>query len=64
MARRHTPIEQYRQAKLIASDHNLLISERAAGRYMLFRKTQAKPVYLGQTSGAGGLFRLVSKFAH
>ncbi|HLO65297.1 MAG TPA: hypothetical protein VK165_20230 [Azonexus sp.] len=64
MPRRHTPIEQYRQAQLIAKDHNLLISERAAGRYMLFRKTPGKPAYLGRTSGADGLYRLVSRFAH
>lgn len=60
MTRRHTPIEQYRQAQQIARDHNLLISERPGGRYTCYRKA-ARPVYLGQAGGAAGLFRLVSR---
>lgn len=67
MARRHSPAEQYRQAQQMAHDHNLLISERPGkgeARYFLYRKTDVKPVYLGQATGAGGLFRLVSKFSH
>lgn len=67
MARRHTPAEQYRQAQQMARDHNLLISEKPGNgeaRYVVYRKTGTKPVFLGQTTGAGGLFRLVSKFSH
>ena len=61
MTRRHTPIEQYRQAQQIARDHNLQISERPAGRYACYR-IAPRPVYLGQAVGADGLFRLVSRF--
>lgn len=69
MTRRHTPIEQYRQAQQIAHDHNLLICPRAAQgngelQYVLYRKTAARPIYLGRASGTNGLYRLVIKFAH
>lgn len=64
MARRHTPAEQYRQAQQMARDHNLMIIERPGMRYVLYRKTAVRPVYLGQATGTGSLFRLVSRFSH
>lgn len=67
MARRHSPAEQYRQAKLIALDYDLAIDERPGKyepRYYVFRKTSGKPVFLGHAMGTGGLFRLVSKHSH
>jgi hypothetical protein len=63
MARRHTPLEQLRQAKQMARDHNLIISERSDQHYRLFRNTGGKPAYLGQCTGPENLFKLVSRFA-
>lgn len=67
MTRRHTPIEQYRQAQQMARDNNLLISEKPGNGEALsalYRKTASKPVYLGKATGASGLYRLVSRFMH
>lgn len=63
MPRRHTPQNQFHQAQVIAREHNLLITG-GMGRYCVFRKTPAKPVFLGQAVDAEKLYRLVSKFAH
>lgn len=67
MTRRHSPAEQYRQAKQIALDHNMVISEKKPPegdtRYVVYRKTGSRPAFLGQAVGASALFRLVSKLS-
>lgn len=67
MTRRHSPAEQYRQAKQIALDHNMVITEKkppqGETRYVVYRKAGAKPTFLGQATGASGLFRLVSRLS-
>lgn len=62
MTRRHTPQEQYRQARQIAADHGMFISEHG-GQYKVFRKTAALPRighYFGLSFTASGVPAVVA----
>lgn len=63
MARRHTPQEQFRQAKQIAADHGMFVIERG-GAYQVYRQHPDKNIFLGKRSSAEGLRQLVAKLAN
>lgn len=63
MARQHTPLQQFREAKQIASDHGLLVVEKA-GRFLLYRNSPERQVYLGFRTTAAGLRRFVCNAAN
>lgn len=55
---RHTPQQQFKEAKQIASDHGLFVVERS-GKFQLYRKNDIKNIYLGTRGSASGLRQLV-----
>lgn len=60
VARQHTPRQQFKEAQQIARDHGLFVVEKA-GKYLLYRKTPVKPVYLGARCSAETLRSFVCK---
>lgn len=67
MARQHSPLQQFREAKQIAADYGMFVSEKPnAGKpnYLLYRRQGERPVYLGRSSTAAGLRRLVCRCAN
>lgn len=62
MARQHTPLQQYKEARQIASDYGMFVVDKG-GRYVLYRKTPTRPVWLGQRSDPGALRSLVCRCA-
>lgn len=63
MARRHTPLQQFREAKQIAIDHGLFVVEKT-GKYLLYRQNPERPIYLGFRTTAEGLRRFVCNVAN
>lgn len=62
MARVHTPLQQYKEARQIASDNNMFISEKG-GRFSLYRKTPTRPVWFGSRQDIGEFRRFVERCA-
>lgn len=62
MARVHTPLQQYKEARQIAADNNMIVSEKG-GRYSLYRKTSMRPVWLGSRTDIGEFRRFVERCA-
>lgn len=62
MARVHTPLQQFKEARQIAADNNMFISEKG-GRYSLYRKTPARHIWLGSRSDIGDFRRFVERCA-
>lgn len=63
MARRHSPQEQFRQAKTITEQHGLFVVEKA-GMFQAFRRMITRSVFLGQRGTPDGLHRLVCKITN
>lgn len=61
MARQHNPLQQWKEAKQIASDYNMFIVEKGDA-YLLYRKTP-RPVYIGKRGSVEGIRTLVEKCA-
>ncbi|MER2537663.1 MAG: hypothetical protein ABTQ26_00325 [Azonexus sp.] len=57
---RHTPQQQFKEAKQIAKDHGCFVIEKA-GRYLVYRKTPMRAVYLGARSTPETLRAFVCK---
>lgn len=57
---RHTPQKQFKEAKQIASDHGCFVVEKG-GRYLVYRRTPMRPVYLGARSSASALRSFICK---
>lgn len=57
---RHTPQQQFKEAKQIAKDHGCFVIERG-GKYQVFRNTGSKPAYLGARSTPESLRAFVCK---
>lgn len=60
MARQHNPLQQWKEAQQIARDYNMFISQKG-DKYLLYRKTPSRPVYLGQSGSVSGIRTLVEK---
>lgn len=61
MARQHNPLQQWKEAKQIASDYNMFIVEKG-GQYLLYRKTP-RPVLIGKRGSVEGIRSMVEKCA-
>lgn len=46
MATARNPLQVLKEAKRIAADHGCIVSEKG-GKYLVYRKTPMRPVYLG-----------------
>ena len=62
MTSRHTPAQQYKEAKQIARDHGMFFFEKN-GRYILYRECQPRNVYLGYRTDIGDFRRFVESCA-
>lgn len=62
MARRHSGIQQYKQACQIAKDHNMFVVDKG-DRFIVYRKVPGRNVCLGECGSAEALFRKVSRCA-
>lgn len=62
MTRRHSPLQQLKEAKQIAKDHGLFVVERG-GSYLLYREQQPRNVYVGSRNTPAALRTLVCKVA-
>jgi len=51
-----------RRARLLAAAAGLMVCEKA-GTFRLFRKTAARPVFLGKSGSPQGIFGLVQRVA-
>ena len=60
--RTHSPQQQFKEARQIAADHNMFVVDKG-DRFLLYRKTPARPVYLGMRSDAVAFRSFVSKCA-
>jgi len=64
MCRRHSPLQQLKEAKQIARDHGCFVVEKPGARgtrYLLYRQQQPDNVYIGQRSSPEGIRELVCK---
>ena len=61
MAREHNPLQQWKEARQIASDYNMFIVEKD-GEYMLYRKAP-RTVYIGKRGSVEGIRTMVEKCA-
>ena len=68
MTRRHSPLQQLKEAKQIARDHGLFVIEKPDGRgntaYLLYREHRPGNVYIGRRNTPEGIRRLVCKAAN
>ncbi|THF61434.1 hypothetical protein E6C76_20350 [Pseudothauera nasutitermitis] len=68
MTRRHTPLQQLKEAKQIARDHGLFVAEKKDIRghtaYLLYRETPTRNVFVGKRSSPEGIRALVCKAAN
>lgn len=63
MARRHTPLQQFKEAQEIAKTAGLFVLERG-GKFQVYRKNPQKNIYLGTRATAEGLRQYVAKLAN
>ena len=61
--RNHSPTQQFKEARQIAADHNMFVVDKG-GRFLLYRKTPARPVYLGMRADAAAFRSFVCKCAN
>lgn len=65
MTRRHSPLQQVKEAKQIAREHGLYVVEKSTTKgidYLLYRETGR--AYLGKRSSAAGIRSLVCRVAN
>lgn len=60
--KRHTGLQQYKQACQIAKDHGMFVVDKA-GKFLVYRKVPGRNVCLGECGSAEALFRKVSRCA-
>lgn len=60
MTRRHSPLQQLKEAKQIAKDHGLFVVERS-GSYLLYREQTPHNVYVGSRRSPESLRAFVCK---
>ena len=61
--RTHTPQQQFKEAKQIASDHNMFVVDKG-DTFLLYRKATPKPAFLGKSSSAAAFRSLVCRCAN
>jgi len=61
--RKHSPLQQYKEARRIAADHNMFVVDKGS-RYLLYRKTPTQAVYLGMRSDPSALRSFVCRCAN
>lgn len=61
--RQHSPQQQFSEARQIAADHNMFVVDKG-NRFLLYRKTPARPVFLGMRTNASALRSLVCRCAN
>lgn len=68
MTRRHSPLQQYKEAHRIASDHGLFIVEKRDHgnrlRYLVYRADEPRDKFIGVRNSAEGLRALVCQAAN
>lgn len=67
MTRRHSPLQQLKEAKQIARDHGLFVVEKAerdGTSYLLYREQQPTNTLIGRRSSPSGIRNLVCKVAN
>ncbi|MFA7278610.1 MAG: hypothetical protein WC100_00780 [Sterolibacterium sp.] len=67
MARQHSPLQQIKEARQIAKDFNLFLSEKKIGDrtdYLLFRITGGGHVFIGKRSSPAGIRQFVAQVAN
>lgn len=62
MTTRHTPLQQYKEAREIARANGMFVVEKS-GRYLLYRQCSPRNVYLGFRSDIGDFRRFVETCA-
>lgn len=60
MATARDPRQVLKEAKQIATDHGCLVFEKG-GKYLVYRKTDARPVYLGSRGTPSALRAFVCR---
>ena len=61
--RNHSPQQQFKEARQIAADHNMFVVDKG-GRFLLYRKAPARPVYLGMRADVAAFRSFVCKCAN
>lgn len=61
--RRHSPLQQFKEARQIAHDHGPFVVEKGE-RYLLYRKQQPTNIYLGARANPEALRAFVCKVAN
>lgn len=69
MCRRHSGLQQFKEACVIARDHGMVIAEQhpatnAPTQYVVYRRTPAGTVRLGQRADPAALRHYVAKLAN
>lgn len=62
MTKRRTPKQQYDEAITIATEHGLIVQDKA-GVFHVYRKMPTRPAYIGHSRSAQGLRQMVCKAA-
>ncbi|WP_341743116.1 hypothetical protein [Azonexus hydrophilus] len=62
MTARHTPAQQYKEAREIARANGMFVVEKP-GRFLLYRQCSPRNVYLGYRSDVGEFRRFVESCA-
>lgn len=57
---RHTPLQQFKEAKQIALDHGLFVVDKGS-EYQLYRRMATRNVFIGKRSTPAALRTLVCK---
>lgn len=66
MVTQHSPLQKVKEARQIAKDTNLFITEKQVGArtdYFLYRKTPTGPVYIGKRGSPEGIRSFVVNVA-
>lgn len=68
MTRRHSPLQQLKEAKQIAHDHGLFVVERqdahGVTNYLLYRQTQPRNTFVARRRDISALRAMVCKAAN
>lgn len=59
----HSPRQQFKEARQIASDHNMFVVDKG-DQFLLYRKTPTRPAFLGKRSSAQAIRNLVCACAN
>lgn len=60
--RQDSPRQQFRQAQIIATENGMFVVDKG-DRFLLYRKSPMRPVFLGKTSSPDTLRSLVTRCA-